>query len=130
MCGIFGYIGHQQALPILVEGLRRLEYRGYDSTGVAVDDGSQVQTHKTVGKVADLKAILPKSVSGTRGIAHTRWATHGASRRPTPTHMFRPMAPFTWSTTASSRTTNTFAVDFPHGVLSASVKQIQKFSFK
>ena len=77
MCGIFGYIGHQQALPILVEGLRRLEYRGYDSTGVAVDDGSQVQTHKTVGKVADLKAILPKSVSGTRGIAHTRWATHG-----------------------------------------------------
>jgi len=77
MCGIFGYIGHQQALPILVEGLRRLEYRGYDSTGVAVDDGSDVHTHKTVGKVADLKAILPAKVSGTRGIAHTRWATHG-----------------------------------------------------
>ena len=77
MCGIFGYIGHQHALPILVEGLRRLEYRGYDSTGVAIDDGSHVQTHKTVGKVADLKAILPETVSGTRGIAHTRWATHG-----------------------------------------------------
>ena len=77
VCGIFGYIGHQQALPILVEGLRRLEYRGYDSTGVAVDDGQSIQTHKTVGKVADLKAILPPSVQGTLGIAHTRWATHG-----------------------------------------------------
>ncbi len=77
MCGIFGYIGHQQALPILVEGLRRLEYRGYDSTGVAVDDGESIQTHKTVGKVADLKAILPPSVDGSLGIAHTRWATHG-----------------------------------------------------
>ena len=94
MCGIFGYIGHQQALPILVEGLRRLEYSGYDSTGVAVDDGSQVQTHKTVGKVADLKAILPKSVSGTRGIAHTRWATHGGVRRSTLTHTHRAMEPF------------------------------------
>ena len=77
MCGIFGYIGHQQALPILVEGLRRLEYRGYDSTGVAVDDGSAIHTHKTVGKVADLKLVLPRTVEGTRGIAHTRWATHG-----------------------------------------------------
>ena len=52
MCGIFGYIGHQQALPILVEGLRRLEYRGYDSTGVAVEHDGTIQTHKTVGKVA------------------------------------------------------------------------------
>ena len=77
MCGIFGYLGHQQALPILVEGLRRLEYRGYDSIGVAVDDGETIQTHKTVGKVSDLKSILPASVDGTLGIAHTRWATHG-----------------------------------------------------
>ena len=77
MCGIFGYIGHQQALPILVEGLRRLEYRGYDSTGVAVEHDGTIQTHKTVGKVADLKAILPEQVPGTLGIAHTRWATHG-----------------------------------------------------
>ena len=77
MCGIFGYLGHQQALPILVEGLRRLEYRGYDSTGVAIDDGNSIQTHKTVGRVADLKAILPDDVPGTLGIAHTRWATHG-----------------------------------------------------
>ena len=77
MCGIFGYLGHQQALPILVEGLRRLEYRGYDSIGVAVDDGETIQTHKTVGKVSDLKSILPASIDGTLGIAHTRWATHG-----------------------------------------------------
>ena len=77
MCGIFGYIGSQQALPILVEGLRRLEYRGYDSTGVSVHDGTTIQTHKTVGKVADLQAILPAGVQGTLGIAHTRWATHG-----------------------------------------------------
>lgn len=77
MCGIFGYLGHQQALPILVEGLRRLEYRGYDSTGVAVEHDGSIETHKTVGKVADLKAILPSTVEGTLGIAHTRWATHG-----------------------------------------------------
>ena len=129
MCGIFGYIGHQQALPILVEGLRRLEYRGYDSTGVAVDDGSQVQTHKTVGKVADLKAILPKSVSGTRGIAHTLGHPRGDTQVNTHPHVSADGA-ITSSTTASSRTTNTFAEDFPHGVLSVSVKQIQKFSFK
>ncbi|MGB1499140.1 MAG: glutamine--fructose-6-phosphate transaminase (isomerizing) [Poseidonia sp.] len=77
MCGIFGYLGHQQALPILVEGLRRLEYRGYDSTGVVVQQDGLLETHKTVGKVADLKAILPPTVNGTLGIAHTRWATHG-----------------------------------------------------
>ena len=77
MCGIFGYIGPKQALPILVEGLRRLEYRGYDSTGVAVHDGEVIHTHKTVGKVADLQTVLPNTVSGSMGIAHTRWATHG-----------------------------------------------------
>jgi glucosamine--fructose-6-phosphate aminotransferase (isomerizing) len=77
MCGIFGYLGTQQALPLLVEGLRRLEYRGYDSTGVAINDGTDVHVHKTVGKVAELQAILPKNTPGTMGIAHTRWATHG-----------------------------------------------------
>lgn len=77
MCGIFGYLGTQQALPLLVEGLRRLEYRGYDSTGVAINDGNEVHIYKTVGKVADLQAILPSERPGTMGIAHTRWATHG-----------------------------------------------------
>lgn len=77
MCGIFGYIGPQQALPILVEGLRRLEYRGYDSTGVAIHGNDGVVVHKTVGKVTDLQRILPDHEDGTLGIAHTRWATHG-----------------------------------------------------
>lgn len=77
MCGIFGYIGPQQALPLLVEGLRRLEYRGYDSTGVAIHDENAIHVHKTVGKVSDLQRILPDRVEGNMGIAHTRWATHG-----------------------------------------------------
>ncbi len=77
MCGIFGYIGDQQALPLLVEGLRRLEYRGYDSTGVAIHGEDGIAVHKTVGKVGDLQAILPAQVEGSMGIAHTRWATHG-----------------------------------------------------
>ncbi len=77
MCGIFGYIGPHQAAPLLVEGLRRLEYRGYDSTGIAVKNG-EVTIHKKVGKVQELRSILPSSIKGHIGIAHTRWATHGA----------------------------------------------------
>ena len=61
MCGIFGYIGEKRATPILLEGLRRLEYRGYDSTGIVVRNGS-LQVHKTTGKVADLKKILPLQI--------------------------------------------------------------------
>ena len=76
MCGIIGYIGEQQAIPFLIDGLRRLEYRGYDSSGVAVKNGN-LSVHKKIGKVADLEAALPPKVEGTCGIAHTRWATHG-----------------------------------------------------
>ena len=76
MCGIFGYIGAKSAAPLLVEGLRRMEYRGYDSTGIAVLNG-EIQVHKKVGKVNDLKKILPKVIKGNCGISHTRWATHG-----------------------------------------------------
>lgn len=76
MCGIFGYLGPRQASSVLLDGLRRLEYRGYDSTGIAVKNG-MIQIHKKVGKVADLETILPNEVLGTQGIAHTRWATHG-----------------------------------------------------
>ena len=76
MCGIIGYIGMQDATPLLVDGLRRLEYRGYDSSGIAVKNGD-IAIHKRIGKVADLESILPKKVEGTSGIAHTRWATHG-----------------------------------------------------
>jgi glutamine---fructose-6-phosphate transaminase (isomerizing) len=76
MCGIFGYLGPRQASDILLDGLRRLEYRGYDSTGIAVKDET-IQIFKKVGKVADLESVLPKNITGNQGIAHTRWATHG-----------------------------------------------------
>ena len=79
MCGIVGYIGKRDAYPVLIKGLRRLEYRGYDSAGVAlIDKKRRLNVYKTKGKVSDLEAFVsPKDVSGTIGIAHTRWATHG-----------------------------------------------------
>ncbi|MFD7918356.1 glutamine--fructose-6-phosphate transaminase (isomerizing) [Streptomyces sp. NPDC059740] len=93
MCGIVGYIGRREAAPLLLEGLQRLEYRGYDSAGIAVQSGSarsgrgakaaaagpgELRVAKAKGRVRDLEARLPKRFPGTTGIAHTRWATHGA----------------------------------------------------
>ena len=75
MCGIFGYIGHRNASPLLVKGLLRLEYRGYDSSGVVVKNG-QLQSYKDIGKISEMASSLP-SLKGSIGIAHTRWATHG-----------------------------------------------------
>jgi len=78
MCGIVGYIGNKQALPILLQGLRDLEYRGYDSAGVAVLDNGKIGIVREVGKVEMLaKKIEGKNLLGNIGIAHTRWATHG-----------------------------------------------------
>ncbi len=78
MCGIVAYLGHRQAYPILINGLRRLEYRGYDSAGVALLDGETLRIFKCKGKVSDLEAHVAGSpVTGTVGIGHTRWATHG-----------------------------------------------------
>lgn len=79
MCGIVGYIGNRKAYPILVKGLKRLEYRGYDSAGVAlISESCNLNIYKTKGKVADLEAyVADKDQSGSIGIAHTRWATHG-----------------------------------------------------
>src|SRR5690554_3511653 len=79
MCGIVGYIGQREAFPIIIEGLRRLEYREYDSAGVALFDGNDLNVCKTKGKVADLEAKVGTSMSskGNIGIGHTRWATHG-----------------------------------------------------
>lgn len=79
MCGIVGYIGKQQAYPILIKGLHRLEYRGYDSAGVAlINPAGQLNIYKAKGKVSELESFAEaKDVSGTIGIAHTRWATHG-----------------------------------------------------
>ena len=79
MCGIVGYLGKREAYPILIKGLKRLEYRGYDSAGVAlIDREDNLNVYKTKGKVADLEAFCAdKNTSGLVGIAHTRWATHG-----------------------------------------------------
>ena len=80
MCGIVGYLGYREAYPILIKGLERLEYRGYDSAGIALlKDHEKLKLYKCQGKVADLENFVKgKDISGTSGIAHTRWATHGA----------------------------------------------------
>ena len=75
MCGIFGYIGHRNASSLLVKGLLRLEYRGYDSSGIVVKNG-KLETYKDIGKISEMASSLP-TLKGSIGIAHTRWATHG-----------------------------------------------------
>jgi glucosamine--fructose-6-phosphate aminotransferase (isomerizing) len=78
MCGIIGYVGPRQATPLLIEGLKRMEYRGYDSAGVALYDGEALETRRAAGKIARLEsAIAAEPVDGMVGIGHTRWATHG-----------------------------------------------------
>ncbi len=78
MCGIVGYVGHQDAVPILLNGLSKLEYRGYDSAGVAIQQGDKIEIRRSVGKLVNLqKSLEQKHVAGTCGIGHTRWATHG-----------------------------------------------------
>lgn len=78
MCGIVGYVGPKKAAPILLDGLRRLEYRGYDSAGLAVHDGSQIEIVRAAGKLENLaNALDHHAVSGSTGLGHTRWATHG-----------------------------------------------------
>ena len=79
MCGIVGYIGYREAYPIVIKGLKRLEYRGYDSAGVMLYDGTDLKVSKTKGKVSDLEERSSKEITtnGTIGMGHTRWATHG-----------------------------------------------------
>jgi len=77
MCGIVGYIGYREAWPVIIKGLQRLEYRGYDSAGVALMNG-HMSIFKKAGKVSDLKqSVEGENLSGTLGMGHTRWATHG-----------------------------------------------------
>ena len=76
MCGIVGYIGDEQAVPILLESLKMLEYRGYDSAGVTVFN-EKLETYKIAGRIKDLEGVIPENVYGNVGIGHTRWATHG-----------------------------------------------------
>ncbi|HEV8598313.1 MAG TPA: glutamine--fructose-6-phosphate transaminase (isomerizing) [Gemmatimonadales bacterium] len=83
MCGIVGYVGPKQASPILIEGLRRMEYRGYDSAGVAVINGDGIKVRKTAGKLSALvENLRAETPQGTIGVGHTRWATHGAPTTP------------------------------------------------
>lgn len=106
MCGIVGAIAERDIVPILIEGLRRLEYRGYDSAGVAVLNGSgHLKRVRTVGKVQILQdAIDASPTHGSIGIAHTRWATHGVpSERNAHPHISKTASPS--STTVSSKTT-------------------------
>ena len=79
MCGIVGYIGPRDATPIILNGLKRLEYRGYDSAGLAVLNQDQIEVRRDAGKLSRLSELIEKSpVHGSPGIGHTRWATHGA----------------------------------------------------
>jgi len=78
MCGIVGYIGNKDAVPILIEGLKRLEYRGYDSAGIALITNGKISVEKQPGKISQLERIISeRRLFGNIGIAHTRWATHG-----------------------------------------------------
>src|SRR5689334_6656017 len=78
MCGIVGYIGNRNASEVLVEGLRRLEYRGYDSAGVAIMNGKGVELRRSMGKLSALESLLKEHpIIGSMGVGHTRWATHG-----------------------------------------------------
>ncbi len=77
MCGIVGYIGKDDCVNLLVEGLKRLEYRGYDSSGIAIIQNGQINSCKKVGKIRNMEAVLPESFASNLGIGHTRWATHG-----------------------------------------------------
>ena len=78
MCGIVGYVGKRNVTDFLLEGLRRLEYRGYDSAGIAVAEGGNIQIRKKAGRVQELAGLVESSpVSGNTGVGHTRWATHG-----------------------------------------------------
>jgi len=78
MCGIIGYVGHRPALPILIEGLHRLEYRGYDSAGVALPEDDGLYIAKSAGRISVLEQVIDAEKDGSTGIGHTRWATHGA----------------------------------------------------
>jgi glucosamine--fructose-6-phosphate aminotransferase (isomerizing) len=77
VCGIVGYIGHRDAVPILMAGLHRLEYRGYDSAGIAVAKSNKLRVYKSKGKVREVERLLPETLNGAPGLGHTRWATHG-----------------------------------------------------
>ena len=107
MCGIVGYVGKKPAVPVIIEGLKRLEYRGYDSAGVAGVNDSGMQVRRAQGKLRNLEeAVRLNPIHGSYGIGHTRWATHGPSQRnQLPTHIATAQATLLRCTTALSKTT-------------------------
>ena len=114
MCGIVGYIGQRKAYPILIKGLKRLEYRGYDSAGVAlISDDRQLNVYKTKGKVSDLETfVTQKDISGNIGIAHTRWLHMGNLVPLTPILIIPLPKGSLSSTTASLKITPSSKINF------------------
>ena len=107
MCGIVGYIGKQQAQPILLDGLSRLEYRGYDSAGIAIMENGQISLSKAKGRVKNLMdRVANAPLTGCIGIGHTRWATHGVPSEVMRTRIPMRKTPLRSCTTASSKTTS------------------------
>jgi glucosamine--fructose-6-phosphate aminotransferase (isomerizing) len=108
MCGIVGYVGKKRVVPVILDGLKRLEYRGYDSAGIAVaGNGEGLQIRRAEGKLRNLEeALRLKPIDGTYGIGHTRWATHDVPQKRTPTRIAIAPAKSWLCTTASSRTTS------------------------
>ena len=104
MCGIVGYYGTKDAVPLLLKGLKRLEYRGYDSAGLALLSDTGIKIMKKAGKVIDLERVVDDSVlRGIIGIGHTRWATHGEQMIPTPIHIWIRLKNLPLSITVSLR---------------------------
>ena len=106
MCGIVGYVGPKKVVPVIIEGLRRLEYRGYDSAGIAVGspDSAVLEVCRAPGKLGNLEEVLVEHpLHGTFGIGHTRWATHGRPPKKMPIRTAIAPAGLSWFTTASSR---------------------------
>jgi glucosamine--fructose-6-phosphate aminotransferase (isomerizing) len=129
MCGIVGYVGRREAEPILVDGLRRLEYRGYDSAGLATLAGRHLHLRKRAGRVIDLThRLAQRPAPGCLGISHTRWATHG---RPTDANAHPHMggtALWLWSITESSKTVPACAATFRTRASRSKVMQIPRLS--
>jgi glucosamine--fructose-6-phosphate aminotransferase (isomerizing) len=106
MCGIVAYIGKNEAYPVVIKGLKRLEYRGYDSSGVAINQNGVLQVYKRVGKVSNLEDFAAnQDRSGHAAIGHTRWATHGEPSDVNSHPHTSMMAKLPSSTTVSSKTT-------------------------
>ena len=127
MCGIVGVVGNTNATDILIQGLEKLEYRGYDSAGIFVAGETSSQSVKAVGRIAELTAKI-EGVEGTAGIGHTRWATHGKPRKTMLTHIAQKQNVSFWFTTVLLKTIlklrkNTFLV------IISKVKPILKLLF-